>query len=284
MKWFTTALVLSLATCAFAEKQSFDRYQSIIDRQPFGQPPAGFDPQRMASEVTKGEGEMAAEQLTQEQEQIQKAVSFSMLNVEANGSVMVGFSDRTNPKAPRHYYLAVGDTQDGWLVKACDPSAETMTIEKDSVEVTLKLGENSAGGAAAPAKAGGATRGLLARGNRPTTLQAPTAGGVGGAGGVTRGLLAGSPLGRRARREMRERADAKARADAAAAEKERKLQDEERAQREAAEKAERERERAEQRQQLIAIQEELRKAREEKERQRAAEQQAEGVADEAHGE
>ncbi len=249
MKSFFTFLLLVSVTAVFAAKQDFSRYQSIIDRQPFGQPPVGFNPQKMASEVSKSDG-ATAEQLTQEQEEIQKAVGFSMLNVETDGSVMIGFSDRSNPSTPKHYYLAVGDTQDGWWVKACDPTDETMTIEKDGIEVTLKLGENSN---PAPASKSG-------RGARPMTLQAKSGNAV---PSIT------SFKGRRERRRMEE---AKAKADAEAHEAERKRMAEEKAAHEAAEKEARELERAEQRQQLLAIQEELRKAREEKERQKAAEE------------
>ncbi len=256
-----------MAAFAFAEKQPFDRYQSIIDRHPFGLPPPNFDPNKMASEVSSKDAAAAEEQLSQEQAAIQKAVMFSMVNIETDGSVMVGFSDRTNPKTPRHYYLAVGDTQDGWTVKACEVAEETMTIEKDGIEVTLKLGDNSGQG--------------VPRTNRPTT----TALAAGDNAAPKRSMLlmrAGSE-GRKSRRARRELEEAKEKADAQAREAERKRQAEERAQREAAEKEAREIERAEQRQQLQAIQEELRKAREEKERQKAAEQAAEGQADGAMG-
>ncbi len=269
MKFIPTFLVFSLTAAVFAEKQSFDRYQSIIDRQPFGQPPAGFDPQKMASEVSRTDGAAAEEQLTMEQEQIQKAVSFSVMNVEADGSVMVGFADRSDPKAPKHYYLAVGETQDGWFVKACDPSEETLTIVKDEVEATLKLGDNSN-----PAQKTG-------RGARPMTLQASPASVPARSTLLGRrfGATAEQPSSYRGRRARREMEEAQAKAAAEAREQERKRQAEEAAAREAAEKEKREHERAEQRQQLMAIQEELRKAREEKER-RNAEQEAERQMDE----
>ncbi len=267
MKRILTFLMLLPAVSVCAEKRSFDRYQPIVDRQPFGQPPPGFDPQKMASEVSRSDGE-TGEQLTMEQEDIQKAVGFSMLNVETDGSVMVGFSDRSNPKSPRHYYLAVGESQDGWLVKSCDPAEETMTIGKDGVEVTLKLGENPN---PSPASKNG-------RGARPVTLQttsgnaAPARAGLLGRPAAAGSFQPASYRGRRARREMEA---AQAKAEAEARERERTRQAEEKAAREAAEKEARELERAEQRQQLLAIQEELRKAREEKERRESAEGPAE---------
>ncbi len=235
-----------VSTNAPTSKKPFERYQTILDRQPFGPLPVGFDPKRMASEVSKNAGAAAAEQLTEEQEAIQKAVSFSMVNVEVDGSVMVGFTDRTNQRSPKHYYLAVGDSQDGWTVKECEPAKETMTIEKEGVEVTLKLGDQSAQ-AMQPKKAAASGKSSLA--NRPMTLELTHDNKV-------------APLSFRSRRARRQAEDAKAKADEAAREAERKRLADERAQREAAEKAERERERAEQRQQLQAIQEELRQARE----------------------
>ena len=257
MKKFLTVFVLGAALASWGEKQPYERYQTIVDRQPFGQPPAGFNPQQMASDVSRnGGGDEEGPVLTMDQEQMQKALSFSMINIESEDCIMVGFADRSDPKAPRHYYLQVGQSQDGWLVKDCDPSKETMTIEKDGVSVELTLGSNPTGGARGQGGKGGSdaaarpaspTSGLLRRpggGNAPMSFQ-----------------------GRRARRAQEE-------AENAALEQERKRKAEEEAARAAEEKAVREQERAEQRQQLMAIQEELRRAREEKARQKAEESNA----------
>lgn len=133
---FVVMAVLSAA----AERPAFERYQSIVDRQMFGQPPAGFDPTKMPSEVTKSKSDA---ELTKEQEQVKKAIRFSVINVTPSGETVVGFSDNGDPKNALHYYLKVGESQNGWTVKAADPEAATMTIEKEGIEVTLKLGGDS---------------------------------------------------------------------------------------------------------------------------------------------
>lgn len=133
---FVVMAVLSAA----AERPAFERYQSIVDRQMFGQPPAGFDPTKMPSEVTKSKSDA---ELTKEQEQVKKAIRFSVINVTPSGETVVGFSDNGDPKNALHYYLKVGESQNGWTVKAADPEEATMTIEKEGIEVTLKLGGDS---------------------------------------------------------------------------------------------------------------------------------------------
>ena len=229
-------LVLSVfsAAVAVAEKQSFERYQPIVDRQMFGAPPLGFDPMKLPSEVAKGSSRGKAE-LTQEQARLQSSVHFSVINVAADGTPVVGFSDNSDPKAPVHHYLKVGEESGGWKVLSADLAESSMTIEKDGVQLTLKLGDNSGksagngGASAVPAVAS-------AHGSRRRS-----------------GLLGLGTLGsRRAQRE-------KMRLEQQAAEK--KRQEDERLQREQHER-EREHEREQNRQQLQALQESLRQLRE----------------------
>lgn len=266
----TTAAFAALASLALAsgtlraEKKPFERYQSILDRQPFGEPPPGFDPMRNPDEVQKDAQNNAVE-LTQDQETLQKSVQFSVINVEPDGSVMVGFTDKTDAKSPRHYYLSVGETRDGWLVKDANPTNATVTIVKDEVEISLDLGANSA--PAASAKGGRQSQGS----GRPSLLNRSD----GASGSMS------SYKGRRKAREMQEAAD-RAERERLKAEAEARLAAEQAAREQ--EKAEREAERAEQREQLMNIREELRRAREEKERERSEEgaqpSDGEGGADE----
>ena len=256
------AAVAALALRSAAEKKPYERYQSIVDRQPFGALPAGFDPMRNPDEVQKGAAGAEVE-LTQEQENLQKSVQFSVINIEEDGSVMVGFTDKTDAKMPQHYYIAVGDTRDGWFVKEADPSQETMTVVKDGIEISLELGANSAPAAGSKGSAKGGAKGLPS--GRPSLLKR---GGGAEAGGAV------SFRGRRAAREAREAAEREA-IEAAKAEAEAR-EAEEKARREA-EKAEREAEREEQREQLMTIREELRRAREEKAQRKAEEAAAENA-------
>jgi len=224
----------AVVSVTFAERRSFSHYQSIVDRQMFGALPPGFDPTKLPSEVSKTE----QKQLTQEQEKLQSAIHFSVINVAPDGSTVVGFTDNSDPKSPVHYYLKVGESRNGWEVREADAAAATMTIAKGDVEVSLSLGGNSAKGGGTTAKVGEAN-----------------AAGAGRKGG---GLLGGS-LGarRRMRAQLAQEEQAKRDAAAAVKEVERLAQVEE-------EKAQREAERAEQRQQLLAIQEELKRVRETK--------------------
>ena len=247
MKFVVFACAGLLAAVAAAEKQPYERYQSIVDRQMFGPLPPGFDPTKMPSEAQKSAP--SARELSQEQEKLQSAIHFSVINVTPDGSTAVGFTDNSDPKAPVHYYLKVGERRNGWEVKTADAATATMTVAKGDIEVSLSLGGNSAKDAAATAKA--------ASGGKP--------------GGGRSSLLGGGSL--RSRRLMRERLAQeereKAAAVAAAKEAERQAQAE-------ADKELREAERAEQRQQLLAIQEELKRVREAKAAEKAQEKSDEG--------
>lgn len=243
MKSILTVLVMVSVSIVWAEKQPYDRYQSIVDRQMFGPLPPGFDPTKSPNEVQRSSSQ-EEKQLTQEQEKLQSAIHFSVINVTPEGETAVGFTDNSDPKAPIHYYLKVGEKRNGWEVKEADAAKATMTIVKGEIEVTLSLGGNSAKDAGTTAKAAGG--GTTSPSQMRSALQRP-------------GLLGGGSLrARRLQRQQQEKA-AQEQAAAAAAEKEAERQ----AQAEQ-EKAQREAERAEQRQQLLAIQEELKRVREAK--------------------
>ena len=244
MKHLLTILAVISATTLFAERQPYERYQSIVDRQMFGEPPPGFDPTRPPGEVSKAEAEVTAEQLTKEQEQIKSAIHFSVINVTPGGETAVGFTDNGDPKNPVHYYLKVGETRNGWLVKEADPVKATMTIAKGEVEVSLSIGGSSSVQSGATTKAGALAAAAAKSGVPARTLQG---------GGL------GSLRGRRMQREQQRQAEAAREAEQRAAEK---AEREEAARVAAEEKAQRDAEREEQRAQLLQIQEELRKARE----------------------
>lgn len=242
--------ILSVAAPVAAERQPFSRYQTILDRQMFGELPVGFDPTKMPNEVARSSSSKQGPELTKEQEKLQSAIHFSAINVTPEGATAVGFSDNSNPKAPVHYYLKVGEARDGWKVLEADAKSASMTIAKGDIEVSLSLGGNSGAGA-------GQTKSRTA----DPSEQA-------GGSAMLRSLR-----GRRALREKREADAFKKLREEQEAKAEREA--EARAEREAEAKAERE----EQRKQLLAIQEELRKAREEKAQQRQHQQEAEENAD-----
>lgn len=243
MKFLVMIVSVAIEILAFAEKQPIDRYQSIIDRQMFGPLPPGFDPAKMPSEVSKSSSSKEEKQLTQEQEQLKSSIHFSVINVTPEGDTAIGFTDNSDPKVPVHYYLKVGEKRNGWEVKEADPKEASMTIVKNDIEVSLKLGDNSGSGGGKTSKTAVATATNSTKDRRSSLFGA------------------NSLRGRRRMREQLNQAEREKR-EAELAEREK-----EREQREAAEKEQRDAERAEQRQQLLAIQEELRRQREEKAKQ-----------------
>ena len=103
------ALPIISALAEVAAKRPYEDYTSIIDRQMFGALPPGFDPTKLPTEVAK----IDQKALSKEQEKLQSAIRFSMINITPSGEVAVGFSDNSNPKAPVHYYLKVGEERGG---------------------------------------------------------------------------------------------------------------------------------------------------------------------------
>ena len=147
VKTYQTLLFAFAIFAAFAEGQPFDRYQTIIDRKPFGPEPANFDPEAApgsASADAAGTGEMTPEQRTAEEQNLASKVRVSILNVAPDGTVKVGFTD-SSAKPAENYYLKVGGSQNGWTVKSADPATESVTLEKGGVAVTMKLGEGTGG-------------------------------------------------------------------------------------------------------------------------------------------
>ncbi len=149
-------VVVFMGAAVFADRQPYERYQTIVERQMFGQPPEGFDPTVPPSEVSRTKGDVRSEvELTKEQEKVKKAIYFSVINVTPEGDTAVGFTDNSMPKEPKHYYLKVGEERDGWKVLEADLAAKSMRIVKDEIEVSLTLGGNSAKSTFTQARGGG---------------------------------------------------------------------------------------------------------------------------------
>ena len=246
---------------AAAERQPIDRYQSIIDRQMFGQPPPNFDPTKPPSQVQKGASDEKV--LTREQEAVKSSIHFSAINVTPTGDVAVGFTDNSDSKLPVHYYLKVGEERNGWKVLEADPIKATMKVAKGDIEVALGLGANSAKGGGSTARAGVNAAPAIATASRRAGLlggvRRPSAGGE-----QPRPGMMGASL--RERRALREQArqeeeakekelEAKRQAEAAEKEKEREAQ--------------RQAEKEEQRRELQLLKDELKAQREAVERARA---------------
>ena len=270
VKTYQTLLFAFAILAAFAEGQPFNRYQTIIDRKPFGPEPANFDPEAapgMSSGAgAAGAGEMTPEQRTAEEQNLAAKVRVSILNVAPDGTVKVGFTD-SSITPPENYYLKVGGSQNGWTVKGAEPAAESVTLEKGGVEVTLKLGEGSGGkgGTKEVAKGGTPRRTFVPSNDNKDDRGAGTAAPSALLGGVAR--LRHRRMEREARRQ--EEAERKREADVAA-----KAEQAEREAREQEEKQRLAEERAQQREAILQLQEQLRRDREERAAARQAQQEA----------
>ena len=258
--------ILLAATASFlcfdavAERQPIDRYQSIIDRQMFGQPPPNFDPTKPPSQVQKGAGDETM--LTDEQKAIKSAIHFSAINVTPAGDVAVGFTDNSDSKMPVHYYLKVGETRNGWKVLEADPVKATMKVAKGDIEVALDLGANSAKGGGSTARAGVNAAPAFATANRRTGLLGGRRSSADGEQ-PRPGMIGASLRERRAAREL-------ARQEEAAKEKELEAKRQaEAAEKEKEREAQRQAEKEEQRRELQLLKDELRAQREAVERARA---------------
>ncbi len=285
------ALVLLTGSPWAAETRvdpGFEPYKTIIDRRPFGPEPVNFNPDAPGSSsgggVAAGQDPAAAEALQQQEEQkIIAAVRISALNVTPSGKVAVGFTDNSKQPAGT-YYLKVGESRDGWTVKAADAREMKVTLEKDGVEATLALGEGSAGERGKGEKSSGETAGQirdrLGRQNRAGLLRpagaAPASLALTPDGG---GSAFANLRARRARMEAERRAEAERQAAAAAqakADREQAAAERERA---AVEREQAAAERERQSQALMQqIQEELHRQRE---ATKSRQQHAEAAASEA---
>ena len=264
MRSKTAILLAAAASClcfdAVAERQPIDRYQSIIDRQMFGQPPPNFDPTKPPSQVQKGSGD--EKELTREQEAIKSAIHFSAINVTPAGDVAVGFTDNSDSKMPIHYYLKVGEERNGWKVLEADPVKATMKVAKGDIEVALDLGANSAKGGGSTARAGANAAPAFATANRRTGLLGGRRSSADGEQ-PRPGMIGASLRERRAAREL-------ARQEEAAKEKELEAKRQaEAAEKEKEREAQRQAEKEEQRRELQLLKDELRAQREAVERARA---------------
>ena len=124
--------------------QPFGHYQPILDRMPFGAEAP------VAAAVDPAQAQTAA-QLQADQQKLAKQVNMSAVNVTPDGETAIGFTDLSvNP--PVNHFLLVGASADGWKVVSADYDAETATIEKDGVSITLQLGKGLIDPTAQPAK------------------------------------------------------------------------------------------------------------------------------------
>lgn len=121
---------------------AIDRYKPILDRMPFGPLPPNFseegEPEPEPEPVE--EPSKTPEEVRVEQQQTAKGIKVSVVNINPDGELMVGFTDE-NEKPPVNFYMAVGDERKGWSVVDADYDKEWAQLKKDDVVITMKLGE-----------------------------------------------------------------------------------------------------------------------------------------------
>lgn len=143
----TIPIALGLAFVSSAVQTNYkpypiERYQSIMERLPFGPLPANFteDGEPPPDNVPEPVVTQTAEEIRKEQQELAKTVKMSCVNIAPGGDVMVGFTDSSeNP--PVNYYLAVGEGRKGWKVLDADYDKEWAQLVRDEVMITVKLGE-----------------------------------------------------------------------------------------------------------------------------------------------
>ena len=126
--------IAAAASCGLAmvtsPKDSFAPYQVIIDRAIFGKPP----PAKVAPVAAP-----VPDPAQKQAEALAKKITLKAVNCTPSGNTAVGLIDN-DAKPPRILYLNVGDTVDGYTILDADSDAETATIEKDGVVISLQLG------------------------------------------------------------------------------------------------------------------------------------------------
>jgi len=114
------------------QPQPFERYAGILERMPFGKPPVGpTAAETAAAEAAKTPPPPFVNQLV-----------LCALNRTPAGGLAVGFMDNSQ-KPPKSYYLEKGETNDNFTVLSANFELECATIEKDGIDVDLKMGKGA---------------------------------------------------------------------------------------------------------------------------------------------
>lgn len=155
LRLFALALPAMMSVCSYATDANLpDEYQQIVDKNLFGPPPA--DPSVIpdkGSSSSRAE-EKSEREIAKEQEKLEKTVYVSALTVSPDGAVKVGFTDTSNGKKPSNHYLAVGASEDGWLVVSADMSTKKVVLSKDGIEIERVYGDKNASSAPQDGKSG----------------------------------------------------------------------------------------------------------------------------------
>lgn len=144
-----------------------EKYQAIIDSNLFGPPPSEASLAAEKNAVSAKEAEKIEREMTKEQERLVKTVEVSAFHTTPEGVLKIGFSDSSNGKKIP-YYLAVGESKDGWLVVSADDGDKKVVLKKDGIEVECVLGQKNASAPQQPNNNQGAGGALASNGQPPS--------------------------------------------------------------------------------------------------------------------
>ncbi len=148
---------------------SFSRYEGILQRMPFGAPPA-----TQSAVLSPVDAQSAAQDL-KEQQLLARQINMSCVNITPGGSIAVGFTDLAM-KPPVSYYLLVGSDAGGWKVLSADYDAEWAELEKEGVAIFVKLGQGLMAEPPEKKESVVPTKAALAAGSDPLAAQIPNPG------------------------------------------------------------------------------------------------------------
>lgn len=128
MKAFFILVMMTFLTtpCAQALVGDFSRYEVILSRRPFGEPPATETPPPPPPKDNSGPSFADSLKLV--------ALTYSQ------GDIRVGFVDNM-AKPPKTYFLFVGESQDGIAVVSASYEDEQVVLRKDGDERTLGMAQ-----------------------------------------------------------------------------------------------------------------------------------------------
>jgi hypothetical protein len=147
------ASVCALANPAPASDGTFAHYQVILDRQPFGVPPA---PEQAAAAVPKPEPAFTRE------------LRLCGITYNKTSGLRVGIVDQ---KTQGSYYLGIGDEQDGIMVVDADIEEEFAVIRKEGEERRLYLDGRIVSEPTAPVSLSPEAAAIVSAARRPVAPQ-----------------------------------------------------------------------------------------------------------------
>ncbi|MBR3086985.1 MAG: hypothetical protein IKH04_11345 [Kiritimatiellae bacterium] len=119
-----------------------ESYGVIVERKPFGDL-AAYKKRGADDPATAAAAEEA--QAAREQQALAGQLDLVAVNITLRGTISVGFVDKS-AKPAKSFYLGIGESEGGFTVESADYAAETATISKAGVKVTLKLGSGLVAG------------------------------------------------------------------------------------------------------------------------------------------